>query len=426
MMKLSTWLGLCLLFTMRASAQQVLETGGRKMPDEWIDKDTHHKVIRLTRLEGSNSSFYFHNNPFIKTAGGTEMAFFNTQNKSTQIYTLNLKTFKTRQITNIRLRTPQEVKDNLVLLDRERNGHNGEAIGTKTHNLYYQVLDSVFVVNMDTRKTKLFYVFPADFKGAIFTLNANETQLGGLCSPKGDSIAMHYPDGAGNVLFKAHVPHTLFTIDIATKKLTKLRTENNYLNHIQFSPTEPNLLMFCHEGPWQLVDRIWVIDTKTVQVKLMHKRTMDDEIAGHEWFGPDGKTIWFDLQMPRAKNFFVGGSNVETLAEKRYSLTRDEWSIHFNISADQKLFAGDGGNEAQVAQAKDGRWIYLFTPNGDHFDAERLVNMKNHIYSKSAPVNGVSGLEPNVRFSPDGKWVIFRANFEGSTQVYAAEVAKAR
>jgi len=426
MIKPSTWLWLCLLFSMRASAQQVLETGGRKMPDEWIDKDTHHKIIRLTRLEGSNSSFYFHNNPFIKTAGGIEMAFFNTRNKSTQIYTLNLKTFKTRQITNIRQRTPLEEANNVVLLDRERNGHDGEAIGSKTHNLYYQVLDSVFVVNMDTRKTKLFYVFPADFKGAIFTLNADETKLGGLCSPKGDSIAAHYPDGAGNVLFKAHVPHTLFTIDIATKKLTKLRTENNYLNHIQFSPTEPNLLMFCHEGPWQLVDRIWVINTKNLEVKLMHKRTMDDEIAGHEWFGPDGKTIWFDLQMPRAKNFFVGGSNVETLAEKRYRLTRDEWSIHFNISANQKLFAGDGGNEAQVAQAKDGRWIYLFTPNGDHFDAERLVNMKNHVYSKSAPVNGVSGLEPNVRFSPDARWVIFRANFEGSTQVYAVEVARAK
>jgi oligogalacturonide lyase len=33
-------------------------------------------------------------------------------------------------------------------------------------------------------------------------------------------------------------------------------------------------------------------------------------------------------------------------------------------------------------------------------------------------------LEPNVHFSPDGKWIIFRANFEGSSQIYAASVAK--
>lgn len=414
----------CLLFSVQAEAQQILETGGHKMPDEWIDKDTHHKIIRLSRIEGSNSSFYFHNNPFINTKDGVKMAFFNTVNKNTQIDLVNLKTFKTEQITNIRQRTPQEVANHVVLLDRERNGHNGEALGTKSHNLYYQVLDSLFVVNMDTKKTKLFYVFPPDFPGAIFTLNADETELAGLCSPEADEIAKKYPDGAGNKVFSAHVPHTIFTINLATKKLKKIREENNYLNHIQFSPADPNLLMFCHEGPWQAVDRIWVIDIKTLQIKLMHKRSMPNEIAGHEFFSPDGKNIWFDLQAPRSENFFLAGSSVKDQSEKRYSLTRDEWSIHFNISPNQQLFAGDGGNEAQVAKAKDGMWIYLFRPNGDHFDGEHLVNMKNHIYSKSAPVNGVSGLEPNVRFSPDNKWVIFRANFEGTTQVYAAEVAK--
>jgi oligogalacturonide lyase len=40
--------------------------------------------------------------------------------------------------------------------------------------------------------------------------------------------------------------------------------------------------------------------------------------------------------------------------------------------------------------------------------------MKEHEY----------GLEPNVHFSPDEKWIIFRANFEGQSQVYAVEIAK--
>ena len=71
---------------------------------------------------------------------------------------------------------------------------------------------------------------------------------------------------------------------------------------------------------------------------------MDMEIAGHEWFSPDGKTIWFDLQMPRGAIFFVAGADVETGKEKRYSITRDEWSIHFSLSPDQKIFCGDGGD----------------------------------------------------------------------------------
>ena len=79
----------------------------------------------------------------------------------------------------------------------------------------------------------------------------------------------------------------------------------------------------------------------------MHKRTMDMEIAGHERFSPDGKEIWFDLQQPRSVTFFYAAANVTTGAEKKYSLTRDEWSIHFTISPDQKMFAGDGGDPGQ-------------------------------------------------------------------------------
>ena len=77
-----------------------------------------------------------------------------------------------------------------------------------------------------------------------------------------------------------------------------------------------------------------------------------------------------------------------------------------------KTFAGDGGDDGQVAHAKNGRWIYHFTPKGDQLISEKLVNMKNHNYK----------LEPNVHFSPDGKWIIFRANFEGNSQIYAVAI----
>ena len=84
-----------------------------------------------------------------------------------------------------------------------------------------------------------------------------------------------------------------------------------------------------------------------------------------------------------------------------------------------------------VAHAENGKWIYLFHPQlvpditGTNIDgaglirpgvfkAERLVNMSKHDYA----------LEPNARFSPDGKWVIFRSNMSGKSQVYAVELEK--
>ncbi len=91
-----------------------------------------------------------------------------------------------------------------------------------------------------------------------------------------------------------------------------------------------------------------------------------------------------------------------------YHVDRDQWSVHFNISPDGKLFAGDGGDEEMVAHAKDGKWLYLFTPqtipdvagisapNADDLVhpgtllSERLVDMKKHDYR----------LEPNIIFTP--------------------------
>jgi len=123
--------------------------------------------------------------------------------------------------------------------------------------------------------------------------------------------------------------------------------------------------------------------------------------------------------------------NVETGERTQYHLQRSEWSIHFNVTADGALFCGDGGDPGQVARAKDGQWIYLFRPRRITFEgmlnqkdfiqpgvfnAEKLVNMSKHNYK----------LEPNVSFTPDQKWVVFRSNMFGDTYTFAVEVEKAK
>jgi len=158
---------------------------------------------------------------------------------------------------------------------------------------------------------------------------------------------------------------------------------------------------------------------------------MEMEIAGHEFWSADGKTIWYDLQTPRGEDFWLAGYNVETGARTWYHLQRNEWSSHYNSSPDGKLFAGDGGEKNQVARAPDGKWIYLFrpelTPNKGVADkhlvktgvlhAERLVNMSKQRYVEHQPL---------VLFTPDGKWVVFHSHMFGPTYAFAVEIAKAK
>lgn len=414
-MRVAKWvLSIVVVMGLKANAQPVMETGGQKMPDEWIDKSTGHKLIRLSRLEGSSVSFYFHNNPYV----GNKMVFYNssrekpgevTDMKRQETYNLNVKD---KQLYTVDLNTLA-----IEQLTHERSPMNGEIVSEKRKEVFYQINDSVYSVNVDTKKVRRIFVFPADFKGSITTVNADGSLLGGSKgSEEEKALYQKYPAKADffTKIYEAKLPRTLFTINIETGKLTKVFTDSAWLNHVQFSSTNPSLLMFCHEGPWHKVNRIWTIDLNTKKITLMHKRTMDMEIAGHEWFGASGKTIWFDLQQPKGETFFVAGTDVGTGKEIKYKVERNDWSVHYTSTPDEKMFAGDGGDPGAVAKAKDGQWINLFTPKGDAFETEKLVNMKYHRYK----------LEPNVHFSPDAKWVIFRANFEGVEGVYAVEVKK--
>ena len=189
--------------------------------------------------------------------------------------------------------------------------------------------------------------------------------------------------------------------------------------------------MYCHEGMWQKVDRIWLIHTDGTHNTLIHKRTMAMEIAGHEFWGLDGKTIWYDWQYPKGEDFFLASYNLETGKRTAYHMQRNEWSIHFNLTQDLDMFTGDGGDSGQVAEAPDGQWIELFHPhmiggtegalNGPDFfqpgvfKSEHLVNMAHQNYRA----------EPNPRFSPDKKYVFFTSNMFGRSYVFAVEVAKA-
>jgi oligogalacturonide lyase len=395
-------------------------------PKSWIDPDTGHRVIRLTNEPGS-ASLYFNQNGY--TADGKKLVYTTPGG----ISVLDLTTHQAKQVVQGRVR----------MIDA----------GRKTHRVYYTRDGAAFWTDVDSGETRKIADLPR--RGAISTVNADETLLAGTYiegdgedynnrrPPQGEqavapppsasqSHPLDQPRNKGEMMerrWAARLPMTLFTLSTGSGEIKTIHRANDWLNHLLFSPTDPSLLMFCHEGPWHKVDRIWTIRTDGTQLKKIHTRTMAMEIWGHEFWSADGRMIWYDLQMPRGEDFWLASYDVETGARRWYHLQRNEWSIHFNVTRDGKLFCGDGGDPGQVARAPDGRWIYLFRPelieNRGTEDksfvqpgvlrAEKLVKMTKHDYR----------LEPNVSFSPDQKWVVFRSNMFGETYVFAVEVAKA-
>jgi oligogalacturonide lyase len=361
--------------------------------DEWVDPATGHRVVRLSRVPGWSESLYFHQNAFSRK--GDKMVFENSvPSAKNRLVVLNWATRKIEPLT--------------------KPGSGGAVVGRRSRRVYYQRGGALYATHLDTHETKMLAQFPP--RGGAATLNADETLMAGTFVAGGPAIDRSGPKSSWfEKIYEARRPQCLFTVDLATGQTNIFYRYEGWLGHVQFSPTDPGLLMFCHEGPWHKLDRIWNIRADGSGLRLMHQRTIPMEIAGHEFWGPDGRTIWFDLQVPRSQRFFLAGVDVATGRETRYPIQRDQWSVHYNISPDGKRFAGDGGAPNMVAHATNGKWIWLFSPQPDGtLRAEKLVNMSKHDYL----------LEPNVNFTPDGKWIVFRGNFDGSAQVYAVKVAK--
>jgi oligogalacturonide lyase len=360
--------------------------------DDWVDPETRHRLVRLSRIPGESESFYFHQNAF--TAQGDKMVFVNsTPAASNRLFVLDWASRKATPLTE--------------------SGVRGGVVGKTSRQVYYQRQGNLYATHLDTLETKLLAHLPP--RGSAATVNADETCVAGtFTEPGGPVIDTRGPKSEwSDKIFEAQRTQDLFTVEFATGRTNAFYRYQGWLNHLQFSPTDPSLLMFCHEGPWHKLDRIWLIRTDGTGLRLMHRRNVPMEIAGHEFWSADGKTLWFDLQVPRGENFFLAGVDVATGQEKRYQLKRDQWSVHYSVTQDGKLFAGDGGAPNMVAHASNGKWLWLFTPQPDGtLRAERLADMRKHDYH----------LEPNVNFSPNGKWLVFRGNFEGSAQVYAVEI----
>jgi oligogalacturonide lyase len=441
-------------------------------PRSWVDKDTGHRVWRLTD-ERNSGAFYFNINGY-------------TPDKKQLIYTapdgihvLDLATRATKLLVPNPPRpagaertpgTPYQPVPGMV---------HALVAGSKTNSVFYTSTDANHVTSVYKADTNTGAIskltdmpkLPNTSGMSVVSVNADETLIAGTyiegdranqlygqnapaAAAAGGAAARpdnrvgsaeegpHYqPTNKGAMMearLAARLPLVLFTLRLEPGPdgakpgdLKVLLHSTDWVNHLLFSPTDPQLLMYCHEGPWQKVDRIWMIHTDGTHNTLIHKRTMVNEIAGHEFWGLDGETIWYDWQFPKGEDFFLAGYNLKTGKRTAYHMQRDEWSIHFNLTKDLDLFTGDGGDPGQVARAKNGEWIELFHPqdlstgqgalNGPDFwqpgvfHAEHLVNMSHHYYRE----------EPNVRFTPDKKMVLFTSNMFGPSYVFGVEVEKA-
>ena len=396
-------------------------------PLDWVDAATGHRIIRLSGDAGG-SNLYFHQNAY--TPKGDKFIF----NTNAGIAAIDLSRLG-----------KEPVKPEVVVPEAR-----AISVAWRTPDVYYRKSGALYATNLETKETRKV----TEARGTV--VNADETlvvsiendpdaaakvkELGLPMLVTADLVNRNEPPGR---LRPGGRSLAMVVTNVKSGESKKFHYSTEWLNHLQASPADPRRLLFCHEGAWHQVDRVWTIRTDGTGLKLLHKRTMQYEIAGHEFFSHDGKWVLYDLQTPRSKEFWLAGVNVESGERVRYPIVRDQWSVHYNRSHDGKLFAGDGGGPGSVANQTplpeskrleppgNGQWVYLFRPSDapsesikvggepvkvGKLNVEKLADLSKHDYR----------LEPNVTITPDNKWVMFRSNMHGPAHVYAVEVARSK
>jgi len=380
----------------------------------WRDATSHARVVNVTAGFENAGLPYFHQNVF--TAKGDLMLFTGRREREQGFYVLDLRTGETRQLTH-------DTGANLVVLPRRRAAA-------------YRRGDDVFLLNLDSGEVKKLVTVPHDLlaESAGFGFTADEKKLlfaycDELAATHARVIATTPPPKDIHVrrvdfvaAYEAMPKHNvIYSIDLDSGALTPVfkDEESHWLGHVQGSPTDPTKAIFIHEGfvSVHIKNRLRVLDVPTGKVTMPRTGSLEEDGITHEFWDPDGKSVWYDISTAGA----LTNLDLKTGGETRYvyrteSSVRANRSIHYAIGPGAKWAIGDGFQG-------DNPWLYLYRldrrdPRTGATPVEHLCDFGPHYNNLEAAYH-----EPNPHLTPDARWVLFTAHLKGNAnQVYAVEI----
>ena len=420
-------------------------TATKFIPFSWTDADTGYHIIRLTNIPGSKA---FDSRRDAFTPDGKDMIYLSPVG----IHVMDLATRK----------------DNLLVTGRI----GSVAVGTKTRRVFFSRGTNVYLYAADIDTGAITKVGDLPALGEILSVNSDETLIVGKnVEPGGKMFAQFKLDATRELIEEqkidpsvqindvaireratrmrtaAKVPEDMFTVNIQTGQVNTILKTTDWIDYAQFSPTDPTLMMWAHEGMYNEIDRIWTMRSDGTQNQLVHQRTKKEESATREFWGHDGKTIWYEWQKPRGKNYAMVGYDVATGKRTILKMDKDAASIAYDVSYGGGFFCGSGhhASSAKEGSNRGGKQsiellypVFLNSkiqsdpnlPNLYNFNDEIANTYPNTKYAgwfRRVPIanmfkNDYTKIEPNIRFSPDNKLVIFTSDMLGPTYIFAVEL----
>lgn len=353
-------------------------------------------VRQLTRYKGHSHHFYFTNPGWWD--GGRRLLFGSDRAGRTNLFSVHLESGEITQHTDQDMPGPPRETSFLYA-----------AAHPSLPECYFWRGEKLIVIDLVSNRERLLWTRPAGHQSNIINVTADGASV---CSVIYEDLADRFDYDnlhgyVGCTKYWAAFPRSrIIQVPLDGGASRTVWEEKYWIGHINTSPTQPHLLTFCHEGPWEEVDhRIWMLDMRSGKAWKLRERTMAGERTGHEYWHASGKAIGYHGYYPDGRRFF-GAIDYDNANMRELEMEGETGHIH---SLDDRLIVGDAeGDDAHP-------FLHLWGRNGSAYDRPRILCRHD---SSSA----CQQLHVHPRFSADGTRIVFTSDATGYGQVYEVEV----
>ncbi len=348
-------------------------------------------VKQMTRFRGHSFHTYFTNNGFWDQ--NRRLLFTSDRKNACNLFSIELESGEISRLTDFSAGdwTPTEFVND---------------VNPKRPEIYYIRENKLYAFDLMTLESRFLYQAPEGFElhGGLVGADgryAYVTLMEDLSNRIYTNLSASYV-GMRDV-FHAKPDCRIVRVDVDTAKADELWQEYCWIGHVNPSPTQPTIVTFCHEGPWQLVDqRIWVMDTQTCKPVMLRPRKMPGEMVGHEYWYKDGLRVGYQAHKPEMGSYF-GVINYDGTEEHEAPCVPFPSPDHVH-SIDYNLIVSDSGKS-----------VKLYRYNGTDFDDARVLCMHDGSFFHQFH-------HPHPKITDDGKQVLYNSNVDGYSNLYMVDI----
>ena len=367
-------------------------TGSRWQPELKVSQDpvSGATVRQFTAYKGHSSHFYFTYPCWFDQ--NRKIIFSSDRDDRTNFYSADLASGEIVQLTDL---DPARGLPNVFMINK--NPVREEA--------YFLQGPALMALNLQTLDLREVFSVPVGYIGEGCCATADGRSLViGMYQDLSDRFPIDMDNGyiGFREYWEAHPHSIIYALDLDTAALKVAHEDDSWLGHFNPSPVVPEIMTFCHEGPWELVDnRIWGLNLLTGEVWKI-RPTAPGEAVGHEYWMPDGVRVGYHGRVGGGPIY--GSIAYDNTSRVEAPFAYNSWHNH---SYHLDLVVGDG--------AADNPYLLLWRYRGGHFEGPKILAWhRGSFHTQRVHVHPC--------FSPDGRQIVYTADPQGYGQVFMVDI----